>query len=65
MTTNEYPLFEGRYYVKSYGNGWAYEIEETATGEVLFVQDDNARQLQDETEDFTSEIALSQYFGLH
>lgn len=65
MITNQYPLFEGRYYLKSYGNGWAYEVKDTTTGEVVFVQDDAAQQLQDDTEDFTSEEGLSQYFGLH
>jgi len=65
MTTNEYPLFEGRYYLKSYGNGWAYEIEKTSTGEVVWVQDYDAQLLQEETNDFTSELTLDQYFGLH
>ena len=65
MITNQYPLFEGRYFLKSYGNGWAYEVEDTTTGEVVFVQDEAAQQLQDDTEDFTCEEGLSQYFGLH
>ena len=64
MTTNEYTTTDGKYHVKSYGNGWAYEVTDTTTGESLFFQDHDAEQLQNETEDFTNTMVLDMYFEM-
>ena len=50
------------YLVTSHGNGWAYEITDQETGESLWFQDDDASQLQKETNDFEYEYVIDQYF---
>ena len=61
MTTNEFTTPTGRFYVQSYGNGWAYRVTSQKTGESFSVQDDAATTLQAESEDFTNEDVLDQY----
>lgn len=51
-----------RYIVKSHGNGWAYEVIDPTTGDSLWFQDDNAAQLREDTQDFTDNGAMAQYF---
>ena len=51
-----------RYHVTSHGNGWAYEVYDTETNDTLWVQDDDACTLQNDTNDFENEEALQQYF---
>jgi hypothetical protein len=43
------------YLVTSHGNGWAYEITDQETGHSLWFQDDDASELQKETNDFEHE----------
>ena len=62
MTTNEFNTADNLYYVKSYGNGWAYEVTDNTTGESLWFQDDSATQLQADTNDFESTDAIRVYF---
>lgn len=62
MITNEYTTPDGKYHIRSFGNGWAYEITEKSTGDSLFFQDEDAAQLQTETEDFANSAVISQYF---
>jgi hypothetical protein len=50
------------YLVTSHGNGWAYEITDQETGESLWVQDDDATQLRQDTNDFELESVIDQYF---
>ena len=64
MTTNEYKTADEKYYIKSYGNGWAYEVEELGTGESLFFQDSDAVRLREETEDFNNTMVLDMYFEM-
>jgi hypothetical protein len=61
MKTNEFKTPDNKYTVISYGNGWAYEVLDKA-GDGFFVQDDEASQLQAETEDFTNTIPIDQRF---
>ena len=61
MTTNEFDTPTNRYYVKSWGNGWAYEVTCQTTNASFFVQDDAALQLQTDSANFTNEDALAQY----
>ena len=60
----QYPTQSGRYFVKSHGNGWAYEIEDTETGETIWAQDDDADALREHCSNFENEAALSDYFGI-
>lgn len=53
-----------RYFVKSHGNGWAYEVTDQETGETIFVQDSDADTLRDHCANFDNEAALSDYFGI-
>ena len=54
---------EDRYYhVVEHGNGWAYEVTESRSGKSIFVQDEAASQLQADTEDFTDNAILAEYF---
>lgn len=60
MVTNEFPTHSGQFYITSYGNGWAYQVEEVHTGRTLFFQDADACTLKQESCDFMDEghIAL-------
>jgi hypothetical protein len=51
-----------KYHVESHGNGWAYEVTHRESGESFWVQDHDAEQLQRDTDDFTQEDILSEYF---
>lgn len=62
MTTNEFTTPSGKYFVKSYGNGWAYEISVNGDENTLFFQDDDANQLRDVSADFTCDAVIDQYF---
>lgn len=61
MKTNSFPTASGRYFVESYGNGWAYTITDQETGADFFVQDDSAAQLQKDTNDFENESVIADY----
>jgi len=52
-----------RYLVTSHGKGWAYEVIAQNTGESLWFQDDDAIQLQKDSNDFENEDAIAQYFN--
>lgn len=58
----EFTSPSGRFHITSYGNGWAYEVFCRATGDELWFQDDDAHNLQLETEDFTNEVTLNSIF---
>ena len=62
MTTNEFDTDCGKYTIKSYGNGWAYEITCNSTDDTLWFQDHDADQLQANTNNFEDTTILSQYF---
>jgi hypothetical protein len=62
MVTNSFLTLSGRYFVQSLGNGWAYEVEDVASGESIFVQDSDANQLREHTNDFDNETAIDDYF---
>ena len=65
MTTNEFDTADGKYTVKSYGNGWAYTITCNATGDDLWFQDHDAEQLQADTNNFENTCVLAYYFEGH
>ena len=62
MTTNEFDTDNGKYTIKSYGNGWGYEVFCNITGDNLWFQDHDADQLQTDTNNFEDTTILSQYF---
>jgi len=64
MTTNEFTTHDNKFYVASYGNGWAYEITDQRTGDSLWFQDDDADRLREETEDFANTMVLDMYFEM-
>ena len=51
------------YLITSHGNGWAYEVTDQETGQSLWFQDDDATQLQKETDDFENTEILDEYFA--
>lgn len=55
---NKFITADGKYTVISHGNGWAYEVICQETGESMWVQDDDACQLQAETDNFTDTAAI-------
>ena len=61
MHTNQFTTITNRYIVTSYGNGWAYSVQDQKTLEEFFVQDHDAEQLQQETNHFENEDVLAQY----
>ena len=60
MTT--FITHDGKFSVTSHGNGWAYAVTCQATGESFWVQDNDADQLQTETNDFEYTDGLYNYF---
>ena len=62
QTTNEFITETGKYYISSYGNGWAYEITCQTTGDSLWFQDDDADYIKVATSDFNNEAELLAYF---
>lgn len=50
------------YVITSYGNGTAYAIECLTHGGEVFVQGDDAAQLEADTRDFTDLSVLADYF---
>jgi len=59
----QFTTSDRRYRIVSHGNGWAYEITDTATGKTLWFQDDDAVQVQNNTNDFDDTESLSDYFA--
>ena len=51
---------DGKYYIISHGNGWAYEVVCQATGDSLWVQDHDACQLQEDTDNFENTDVIGQ-----
>jgi hypothetical protein len=64
MKTNQFITASRHYLVTSYGNGWAYEIEDRDTGDAFFVQDDDAQALQNNTNDFENEDTIAEYMAV-
>lgn len=65
MTTNEFDTADGKFTIKSYGNGWAYEVTCNTTGDSVWVQDHDAHQLQTQTNDFEDTCVLAYYLEGH
>lgn len=61
MITNAFSTHDDRYFITSYGNGWAYEVRCTETDYSFFVQDDAATDLQQATNDFEDTTLLAEY----
>jgi len=53
------------YHIESHGNGWAYEVTCQSTGCSLWFQDHGAEQLQADTDNFSNEVAIANYFQYH
>ena len=64
MKTHQFITASRHYLVTSYGNGWAYEIEDRDTGDAFFVQDDDAQALQNNTNDFENEDTIAEYMAV-
>jgi hypothetical protein len=52
----------GKFHITSHGNGWAYEITDQATGDSLWLQDDDAIWIEEQTDKFQNENALNSIF---
>jgi hypothetical protein len=61
MMTAQYRISE-EYYLTVYGNGWAYEVEDSE-GNSVFVQDHDAEMLQQQTNNFEDLSVLPDYFA--
>lgn len=62
MVTNQFPTPGARFFITSYGNGWAYEVEELHSGRTLFFQDSEADTLRQESGEFMDEGHLALLF---
>jgi hypothetical protein len=62
MITNEFDTHDDKYTIRSFGNGWAYEVIHNATNESLWFQDHDADQLRTDTANFEDTCALDQHF---
>jgi hypothetical protein len=61
MITNAFITTDNRYHVESLGNGWAYNVTDTRTGQSFFVQDSDAEQLTKDSEYFECTNVLAHY----
>ncbi len=52
----------GKFHITSHGNGWAYEITDQETGDSLWLQDDDAIWIEEQTDKFQNEDALNSIF---
>lgn len=62
MVTNQFPSNCGRYFITSYGNGWAYEVEELHSGHTVWFQDSDACMVQQVTNNFEDCRMIADYF---
>jgi hypothetical protein len=65
VKTNQFITASRHYLITSYGNGWAYEVEDRDTGDAFFVQDDAAQTLQTDTNNFENEDTIAEYMAVH
>jgi hypothetical protein len=64
MTTNEFTIGDGRFTIKSFGNGWAYEMTDNTTNGTLWFQDQDAEFLRDQSADFSDIATVSMFFEM-
>jgi hypothetical protein len=68
MITNEFDTHNGKYTIRSFGNGWAYEVRcnnpnpDDSLYSYLWFQDHDADQLQTDTNNFEDTVTIDQYF---
>jgi len=55
-------LSNARYTIRSYANGWAYEVDDHETSDTLWLQDHEADELKELTQNFTDLSWLDHYF---
>lgn len=65
MISRTFSTHDDKYMITSYGNGWAYEVRCTETDYSFFVQDHEADDLQQATNDFENTDCLSEYMSVH
>ena len=53
---------DSRYTIRSFGNGWAYEIDDHETSDTIWLQDHDADELKELTKNFTDLSWLDHYF---
>jgi hypothetical protein len=64
MKTNVFSTHDDKFLITSYGNGWAYEVRCIETDCSFFVQDDDACELQRNTNDFEDTNLLFEYLSV-
>ena len=64
MTTNEFTIGDGQFTIKSFGNGWAYEVIDNTTNDTLWFQDQDAEFLRNQSADFSDTSAVSMFFEI-
>jgi len=62
MTAKEFISISGNYSIISYGYGLAYHVTDRVTGKSIFVQDDSATQLREDTKGFCDDSVMRDYF---
>lgn len=63
MVTNEFRTHDNKYLIEVYGNGWAYEVTNLEDDEQnLWFQDNDAEQLQQDTNNFEDTSHLDTMF---
>lgn len=65
MISRTFSTHDDKYMITSYGNGWAYEVRCAETDYSFFVQDHEADDLQQATNDFENTDCLSEYMSVH
>jgi hypothetical protein len=64
MNSQTYSTHDDKYLITSYGNGWAYEVEDISTGDSFWVQDDEASDLRHLSNDFEDTYMLAEYMSV-
>jgi hypothetical protein len=61
MNSQTYSTHDDKYLITSYGNGWAYEVEDIRSGFSFWVQDESASDLRKFSNDFEDDEILRIY----
>jgi hypothetical protein len=62
--TSQRTTSQDKFHIKTYGNGWAYELTCLTTGAALWFQDQDAAFARSNTDNLTDESAIAILFAL-
>lgn len=64
IPTSQRSSTHDKFHIRTYGNGWAYELTCMTTGAGLWFQDQDAQFVRDNTDNLNDESAIAILFAL-